>query len=557
MKSRTSFFNTTVLRKDITRFMPVWILYSVGLLLFMVIPNIGWGISDVADSLAYTLSAAGTLQMIYGGVCAMMVFGDLFKTRLCYATHALPLRREGWFLTHYVAGFLFSFVPNLMASLCLMLTLGTYWYMAALWLAVSTMAFLFFFSLGAFSAVCAGNRLGMTAVYLTLNFGILLVKWYAEEVYMPLLSGVIFDLTVLEVFAPTSFLAGLDFIDFTTSPFQYMGIITGDWIYLAILAVLGVVIAFLAVLLYRKRNLETAGDFLAFSAIKPVFLVIYTLTFCYIVYSLISLPVVALLIGLTIGFFTGRMLLDRTVRVFKGKNFLFMGVMITVIAITIGLTALDPLGLSRYVPETDKVDSVSFYSSGDRYQADHYATSDPAKIDQFREFHADLVENNYPIAEDEDTIAVYLEYTLESGRTVLREYTIPVDSAPGQFVRQAMSRWEYVFKTNDWDGFVASIENITVELYSELKLSDPAQIRGLLEAIKADCEAGNMAQYWALHQDEDPVCYVHIHDPEFKYSSDYHYQLKVFALNLDIYASCEHTIAYLKTIGLNVNAVAP
>ena len=33
MKSRTSFFNTTVLRKDITRFAPAWGLYLTGMLL--------------------------------------------------------------------------------------------------------------------------------------------------------------------------------------------------------------------------------------------------------------------------------------------------------------------------------------------------------------------------------------------------------------------------------------------------------------------------------------------------------------------------------------------
>ena len=41
MKSRTSFFNFTVLRKDITRYAPVWGLYAIGLLLFLLIPNLG------------------------------------------------------------------------------------------------------------------------------------------------------------------------------------------------------------------------------------------------------------------------------------------------------------------------------------------------------------------------------------------------------------------------------------------------------------------------------------------------------------------------------------
>ena len=34
MKSKTSFFNATVFRKDITRFAPLWALYLIGGMLF-------------------------------------------------------------------------------------------------------------------------------------------------------------------------------------------------------------------------------------------------------------------------------------------------------------------------------------------------------------------------------------------------------------------------------------------------------------------------------------------------------------------------------------------
>ena len=166
MKSRTSFFNFTVLRKDITRYAPVWGLYAIGLLLFLLIPNLDWSVDEAADVMGFSMSSMGIVNAIYGGICALMVFGDLFKTRLCYATHAMPLRREGWFLTHFTAGLLFSIVPNLVLVLCFLPLLQGYWYMELLWLAASTLQFLFFFGAGAFSAVCAGNRLGAAAAYL-------------------------------------------------------------------------------------------------------------------------------------------------------------------------------------------------------------------------------------------------------------------------------------------------------------------------------------------------------------------------------------------------------
>ena len=37
MKSRTSFFNPTVFKKDLTRFAPTWALYTVGLFMMMAV----------------------------------------------------------------------------------------------------------------------------------------------------------------------------------------------------------------------------------------------------------------------------------------------------------------------------------------------------------------------------------------------------------------------------------------------------------------------------------------------------------------------------------------
>ena len=36
MKSRTSFFNITLFKKDITRFAPLWVLYTVAMSLMML-----------------------------------------------------------------------------------------------------------------------------------------------------------------------------------------------------------------------------------------------------------------------------------------------------------------------------------------------------------------------------------------------------------------------------------------------------------------------------------------------------------------------------------------
>jgi len=134
MKLRTSSFKTALL-KDITRFAPAWALYLVGILLLML-SYIGDGRSYVraAESLGDSLMFMGVINFLYAGLCAQLMFGDLFHPRMCNALHAMPLRREAWFLSHIIAGLSFSLVPNAVCSLVLLGRLGEYGYITLFWL---------------------------------------------------------------------------------------------------------------------------------------------------------------------------------------------------------------------------------------------------------------------------------------------------------------------------------------------------------------------------------------------------------------------------------------
>lgn len=562
MKSRTSFFNRTVLRKDITRYAPVWGLYTIGLLLFLLITNLDNDPGDMADVLGSSISSLAVVHMILGGISALLVFGDLFKTRLCYATHALPLRREGWFLTHFTAGFLFSFVPNLFISLCFLPLVLPYWYMVPLWLASNTLQYLFFFGIASFCVVCAGNRLGATAAYLILNFGTLLVGWYAENIYTPLLYGMEFQWNFLNWLMPVSQIVDLDMVEYAYRPFQFGGCIHSDWLYLGIIAVVGLLLAVFAILIYRKRHMETAGDFLSLPAAKPVFLIIYTLAIGYLFSELLAWEYLGMFAGLLVGFFTGKMLLERTIKVFRGWNFLQFGIFVTLIGLSIGLTALDPVGLTRYVPKTNDVEVLYFYDSSDSHLYTNDTTegrviSDPAEIDKFLQFHEDITDGRYTDS-TENTVRVYLHYELKNGNTVLRSYDIPVASAHGEFTRTELSSWKSVFHINDWEAFINRIEQVDVEINAGMEithhmLTDREQVRGLLEAVKADCEAGNMARNWNYHQEDDTSSWLYIYDDNFKITSEKLGTMPIaYTLSLNVFTSCENTIAYLDSLDLDL-----
>ena len=127
-----SFFNTTVLKKDLTRFLPLWVIYLIlGLLIFST--TLGDMYFSVARFAANSLNWLSVVTMIYALITAQLLFGELFQSKLCNAIHALPVRREGLFFSHFAAGLIMQMGPNLAIALFGMLGLGRLWFVALLW----------------------------------------------------------------------------------------------------------------------------------------------------------------------------------------------------------------------------------------------------------------------------------------------------------------------------------------------------------------------------------------------------------------------------------------
>lgn len=121
MKSKTSFFNKTVFKKNLTRFAPVMAVYTLCLILGMMMlyqnnEEMGrtfWFASRIAGN----LQLMGLVNLLFAPLCAMLLFGDLYNSRMCNALHAMPMRRETLFLTNVVSGLLFSMIPTAVMAL--------------------------------------------------------------------------------------------------------------------------------------------------------------------------------------------------------------------------------------------------------------------------------------------------------------------------------------------------------------------------------------------------------------------------------------------------------
>ncbi len=535
MKSRTSFFDKTVLRKDITRFAPLWGLYLIGgLLIAITVASLEGKYYSIARMLSNVIGPFGVISIVYALLNAQLLFGDLFNTRLCNALHAMPLRREGWFFTHVTAGMLFSLVPNAIIALVLMPMTGKFWYTALLWLLGMEIHYLFFFGLAVFCMLLTGNRFAAAAVYTIINFLSLIVMWFATVVFQPLMYGVVIRDEVFTPYCPVVKLCMLnEFFEVEHDPscmckidkyfyqfenggehlYRFNGL-TDNWWYPVILAGLGIILGAVALLLYRRRHLETAGDFMAFKGVKPVFTVVYTLcagACLQLIGNLFGDPVyIFMVIGLIVGYFTSQMLLNRSLRVFKARNWLCAALFLVVVFGSLGLCKIDVFGITRWTPDADDVVEVKVADSRvdefTKYNTDA-TLSDPENIKRLIAIHQLLyAEGPY---EDRNTDAGYQNlticYTLKDGRQVYRQYKATQNGKAAQAIDALIFKNPiFALRADSAEKLVENVANVQID-YMSLR---GASIPSLLEALWADAEAGTLLISGTYKPEGEHVCNI-------------------------------------------------
>ena len=436
MKSRISFFNRAVFKKDVTRFAPLWVLYTLAILLMMLTSLSGTYYGHPVHTVNDMLTGLPVLNMLYAALAAQLLFGDLFKAQMCNALHAMPMTREARFGSHLLAGLGFSLLPNLLTALLMMIYLQNFWYVSLLWLGAMTLQYLFFFGVGVLSVQLTGNRFAMVVVYAILNLGAVVAMWFAETVFLPMMPGVMLNEDTFLPFSPLIQLirngdyfsinwydVGGVHIPWQNAQFRGLG---ETWEYVLICAGIGVVAMVISFLLYRRRALECAGDFIAVKGIAPVFLVLYTLcagAFLAIFGSMFigDTYLIFLIVGLVVGFFTGKMLLERTSKVFRKKSFLHLAILTAVLLICVGLAKWDVFGVVKYVPDAEDVASITIQNP----YAERYT------LELTRPAHIQTTCNAHALAMQEDCTSCgqghryfTVTYHMRDGRTVIRRYRI-------------------------------------------------------------------------------------------------------------------------------------
>ena len=613
MPSKTSFFNATAFRKNLIRFAPVWGLYALCLVagLFMEYTNYQIPQFWFAYHMGQTIEIMGLVNAGYALLVAQLLFGDLYSSRMCNMLHALPLRREGWFVTNLASALVMSLIPTAIMTIFSWVLLANTifqnaWVISLGVFVASNLEFLLFFGIAAFAAMCTGNRFAMAAGYGLLNFGARIGYFLVDTVYTPMLYGVITPLALVRKLTPLESLMWKDY--FTTTTFAEVmddnnKLIPGiaatfqfgeGWLHLLVWTVVGLVFLALALVLYRKRQLECAGDAVAFPILKPVFNIFCTL---FVTAAAVFVPCemfgvrksmyLFLALGLVVGWFVGKMLLERSTRVFRLKNWYGLAVLGVCMAVTLGATKLDVLGIETYIPDAQKIEKVWFSGGSPSYT--YTEPEDIAKILRLQELaladraegwdtilllpdgssisYNDAEEQGFDLRNEEydwtSSASISLFYTLKNGKEVKRTYGIWVDGEAGDIVRELTSRWDvvnsqtYQIKGQEFKTLDLTMENFrSFGFYGsnkveKSKLMDIDIAWGLIEAIQKDCAEGTMCQESAFH-----TGYFRIEDETALEGYVNHTNLWVdfygerYTWYVEVYPECRNTIAYLQDLGL-------
>ena len=559
MRSVTSFFNPTLYRKNLARFWPLWTAWMV--LWAFVMPlnmlntlryypmtqphglyrnywqwlNLN---GDVGQLMVY-------LGAIYVALIVMAVFGYLYNHRSAAAIHALPLRRETLFVTNYLSGLTFILLPAVVvygASALVALTtlpaemsavvLGCLW--AGFWMGIG--ALVFFYSFAVFCAQFTGNVLALPAFYVILNALVpmmyTLCREMADQIFY---GGWPYQSEPRWVELCTPYYAIIEASQWSWVPlnhvwnsdlevpvfkelvlkFEQPGLVFGY-------AIAGLVLTVLALLVYRRRNIETAGDVVSVKIVRPIFRVGVAvcaglcggvITTAFFGWYSDMIPTLLLVAFWTcIGYFAAEMLLCKSFRVLKQA---WAGGLVTVAVLSALLLCcfVDVFGVETWLPDTAKVEKATVYINStypyDQASSIDFGMEDAVEIEKIVEIQEAILrdyEEHGDTYFGDDRVYFRVNYTMDNGTEYSKRYNcvnllqneINVPGSTTWLVNEYVNDPANIARAYDLERARNSKPVMTVlqsVVYPSGRFSDERSAAGAQEiwdAVQADLAAGNL-----------------------------------------------------------------
>ena len=451
MRSKTFCFNGSLLRSGIKRFWPLWAGYLFLWILIMPLPlmqNFRYGDVSPLEVRAWILNLARIGGEIIGAIfsvfSAMAVWSFLYSSRSASGMACLPVRRESQFFSALLAGFLPLAASNLIIVLltlpfCLMAGLSLVTLLE--FFCITVLILLFFYGFATLCAQLTGNILILPTVYGILNFVAVAVDFLLRLVLGWFVYGMYRDPEVSDLACYLSpavgMFAGMDVdsvYDHATGSGVLQRVDFLGWGLLGIYAGVGILCVAAALLLFRRRKMESAGDVVAVGFLRPVFRWCMALG-CGLCLSCIMQAILFLnqdsdsafsslliffLLGAFIGWFAGEMLMKKTFRVFGKRIWAGFGICCAVILFLMLGMRFDLFGYERHVPKADQVKAVSLSCNGESA-----VLTEPENIDRAIGLHrAILADKALNRDSDNPQMNFRLTYELKNGLSMDRYYPL-------------------------------------------------------------------------------------------------------------------------------------
>lgn len=561
MQSKTRFFNTTLLRKNITRFWPLWTVYLATWLLALPAilsaemfgpestwnnitqPYVAWNIYKMTGGV-FGVGMAAAFSCFF----AMAMLYYLYTTRSAGFMHSLPIKRGGLFITSYVSGYLFMLVPNaiVLAVTCIVTAVGGFPAFGAIltWFLIISGIELFFYSFALLCGIMTGQIFMLPLLYGILNF--LAVGMY--YMYIGIAGTFLYGYSapgygIWEIFSPA-----LKMADSITANVEwnkaYSTVVScslsGSKV-AAAYAIAGVVIAIIAYIFSLYRKSETAGDAISFgwarvafrfgvgfcaaATLGQLFYAVFVTSLAGVDRSLPGMLVCTLAAG-AIGYYAALMLTEKSFRVFSHGR-MCAAVLAASIIVVCCAFAFDFGGYEKTVPEASDIKSVQVSVAGWNWSRGTVTSGDNVLL--ATEIHQSMIDQkaeqlaavgNYPHTKSDDYAAadykgsISFSYVLKDGATLSRDYSVYLNRAHEDdlstitgMISEIVNTKEYM-TSSTFNGLTpdtitdANLQYVDGENnWQDLNLTKSEWI-GVYNAIVADINEGNMKQNELFYKNE-------------------------------------------------------
>lgn len=542
MKSKTSCFNTTIFKKNFTHYWLLWLAWTAYLMLQL--PLCLWlrmnGNGDyyyygeVVEPGQKALAAMAHVVraglspfpvFIMSVLAALAVFSYLYRSRTANMIHAFPVDRKELYVTNYFSGLLLLLVPEIVTFMvsvlvCIANQITCTQYLF-LWLVYIAGVTFFAYALAVFVAMFTGQILAVPVYYFIVNYlyvGCLLV---VNHVIALVSYGIVdqWNPGVTCILSPLYYLNNNLRANavYENELIKEISIKGGNLV--GIYAVAAVVLTIAAYRLYKKRNIECAGDLISIGIIKPIFrwgvALCGSVTFSTMVVEALSYSMElkvfpCLLAGVLVFgflcFFAAEMLLQKGFRVFKKKRLMEWGGFTVIALVFICLFQMDVFGITRYIPKEEEIETAFVYM-------DYPIEVEKEDMPDLLAIHQKILdEKDFYLENEKNETGHYyttIVYCLKNGSKVRRSYPIATvgeyasdsEKPAGKILewerekenlkRQILGRY---YEDNQYKS--GSIERYDENGDIDTYVFNTEALETVLEAVNKDIEAGNFYEYY-------------------------------------------------------------